>query len=43
MMDQPADIIYKQFPPHETLAPYIDAFWTVTGDNTTYVPDKILP
>jgi AraC-like DNA-binding protein len=42
-MNQPAGIVYTQIPPHEALSPFIDAFWTVTGDNSTPVPDKILP
>jgi AraC-like DNA-binding protein len=40
MADQ---IIYREMPPHEALAPFIDAYWTVTGDNTGYLPDKVLP
>jgi AraC-like DNA-binding protein len=36
-------IVYKEFLPHTTLAPFIDAFWTVTGHNAGPVPDKILP
>lgn len=36
-------IVYKEFAPHAALSPYIDAFWTVTGNNTSPQPDKILP
>lgn len=39
----PDQIIYREIPPHEVLRPYIDAYWTVTGDNTGYLPDKVLP
>ena len=42
-MDHMDQIIYRQIPPHEALSPYIDAFWTVTGDNEYSLPDKILP
>jgi AraC-like DNA-binding protein len=40
MADQ---IIYRELAPHEVLRPYIDAYWTVTGDNTGHLPDKVLP
>lgn len=40
MADQ---ITYREIAPHTALSPYIDAYWTVTGDNTGDVPDKILP
>jgi hypothetical protein len=36
-------IIYREIPPHQALSPFIDAYWTVTGDNTGYLPDKVLP
>jgi AraC-like DNA-binding protein len=36
-------IIYREFLPYKTLSPFIDAYWTVTGDNTGYIPDKVLP
>ena len=36
-------IIYREMPPHKALSPFIDAYWTVTGDNTGYLPDKVLP
>jgi AraC-like DNA-binding protein len=36
-------IIYREIPPHPALSPFIDAYWTVTGDNTGYLPDKVLP
>jgi AraC-like DNA-binding protein len=36
-------IIYREIRPYKVLAPYIDAFWTVTGANTADQPDKILP
>jgi len=36
-------VFYQQYSPHPVLSPYIDAFWTVTGNNTIAVPDKILP
>ena len=36
-------IIYKEIAPHPTLSSFIDAYWTVTGDNTGYLPDKVLP
>lgn len=36
-------IVYKEFRPHERLSPFIDAFWTVTGNNPSPQPDKILP
>ena len=39
-MDQ---VLYQQYAPHAVLSPYIDAYWTVTGNNTVAVPDKILP
>lgn len=36
-------IVYKEFRPDQALAPFIDAFWTITGNNTTPQPDTILP
>jgi AraC-like DNA-binding protein len=36
-------IIYRETAPHRALSPFIDAYWTVTGDNTGYLPDKVLP
>lgn len=40
---EPTHIIYRECLPHKSLAPFIDAFWTVTGANTTDLPDRILP
>jgi len=40
MADQ---IIYRETAPHQSFSPYIDAYWTVTGANTGYLPDKVLP
>ena len=34
---------YQQFTPHAELAPYIDAYWQVTGDGTTSATHRILP
>src|ERR1700733_9036206 len=39
----PDQIVYQEIPPHATLAPFIDAYWTVTGENNSYLPDKVLP
>ncbi|HTR27770.1 MAG TPA: DUF6597 domain-containing transcriptional factor [Puia sp.] len=39
----PDQIIYKEIPPHARLAPFIDAYWTVTGENAGYLADKVLP
>lgn len=36
-------MIYQQFEPHPTLAPYIDAYWTATGDKSGSGREKILP
>jgi AraC-like DNA-binding protein len=36
-------IIYREMRPHPALAPFIDAYWTVIGHNTGYLPDKVLP
>src|SRR5579872_5644161 len=36
-------IFYKEFAPHAALSPYIDAFWTLHGNNTIHWQDKILP
>jgi AraC-like DNA-binding protein len=36
-------IIYQQFRPHEALSPYVDAYWTVSGSNSSPMPDTILP
>ncbi len=36
-------IIYRETAPHRALSPFIDAYWTVTGANTGYLPDKVLP
>jgi AraC-like DNA-binding protein len=36
-------IIYRETAPHWTLSSFIDAYWTVTGDNSSYLPDKVLP
>ncbi len=40
MESQP--IIYRETAPCKALSPFIDAFWTVTGANTTDRPDRIL-
>ena len=37
------EITYREITPHVALSPYIDAYWTVDGDNTACLPDKILP
>jgi len=34
---------YRQFSPHPALAPYIDAYWTATGDDCGMKTEKILP
>ncbi len=34
---------YQQFEPHLALRPYIDAYWTVTGNNPEPVSQRILP
>lgn len=39
----PDQITYREIAPHEALSPYIDAYWTVTGENTACLPDKVLP
>ena len=39
----PDRIIYRETSPHPTLAPFIDAYWTVTGENAGDLPDKVLP
>ncbi len=36
-------IFYKEYAPHAALSPYIDAFWTLYGNNTIHWPDKIMP
>jgi len=36
-------MIYQQFEPHPALAPYIDAYWTATGDKSGSGREKILP
>jgi AraC-like DNA-binding protein len=36
-------IIYQEMRPNQALSPFIDAYWTVTGHNTGYLPDKVLP
>jgi AraC-like DNA-binding protein len=38
-----AQIVYKEFQPDRALAPFIDAFWTIAGNNSSPQPDKILP
>ena len=38
----PQRILYRETLPHASLAPFIDAFWTVTGTNTTDQSDRIL-
>jgi len=42
-MSQISTIIYKQFQPHQALSSYVDAFWTVTGENSASFSDKIMP
>lgn len=34
---------YQQFAPHVELAPYIDAYWQMTGDGTISAVNRILP
>ena len=34
---------YQQFKPHPALASYIDAYWTVVGEGTQSVSERILP
>lgn len=34
---------YRQLLPSPGLAPYIDAYWTVTGKNTKAKDEKIMP
>jgi len=34
---------YQQFSPSPGLAPYIDAYWTLTGKNAKTVAEKIMP
>lgn len=34
---------YRQFQPHKSLAPYIDAYWTVTSEGSASKTEKILP
>ena len=36
-------MIYTEFAPHAALAPYIDAYWTATGDGHGLQKEKILP
>lgn len=36
-------MIYSQYEPHPALAPYIDAYWTATGDVKSLGMEKILP
>jgi AraC-like DNA-binding protein len=36
-------IVYQQFRAHEALSPFIDAFWTVSGGNSSPVPETLLP
>ena len=36
-------MVYTQFQPHPALTPYIDAYWTVTGDGDGSKTEKILP
>lgn len=36
-------MIYQQYEPHPALAPYIDAYWTATGDVGGSGIEKILP
>jgi AraC-like DNA-binding protein len=36
-------IIYRETAPHPALSSFIDAYWTVTGANAGYLPDKVLP
>jgi AraC-like DNA-binding protein len=40
MVDQ---IFYREIPPHQALSPFIDAYWTVIGNNPGYLPDTVLP
>lgn len=34
---------YQQYQPYPALAPYIDAYWTVTGDKAVTVTNRIMP
>lgn len=34
---------YRQFKPHSSLSPYIDAYWKVTGEGTKPLLTRILP
>ena len=34
---------YAEYHPHSALAPYIDAYWKVTGDNMPLATQTILP
>ncbi|MHA4809540.1 DUF6597 domain-containing transcriptional factor [Flavitalea flava] len=34
---------YRQVLPHRDLAPYIDAYWTITGKSTIAAAEKIMP
>lgn len=34
---------YQQYQPHPALAPYIDAYWTVTGSEAITVTNRIMP
>lgn len=34
---------YTEYPPHPALAPFIDAYWTATGDADAVKTEKILP
>lgn len=36
-------MIYQQFEPHPALAPYIDAYWTASGETGGLGKEKILP
>jgi AraC-like DNA-binding protein len=36
-------MIYSQFAPHPALMPYIDAYWTATGEGHGLQTEKILP
>src|SRR6185369_6971598 len=36
-------MLYKEFQPHPLLTPYIDAYWTVTGNEQLPKSYKILP
>jgi AraC-like DNA-binding protein len=36
-------MIYQQFEPHPALRPYIDAYWTASGDSDAGAIERILP